>query len=453
MAGSSFPGGFPGGAGPPGGAHPAPGSHGGSPGAEPGGRPGPAGHGPWVRSTLSGVLIVLAALLAPLGVVAVWAADIVGDTDRYVATVAPLADKQDVQAAITRLVTDQVMARVDVDTLISQAAPSDQPLLRKALGPLREPVNDAVRDLVRQQAASFVASHRFKVLWRQLNRQAHAAFLGAVTGDSGTAVRVNGDEVVLDLAPVVEQVKQRLVGRGLTAARQIPPVHAQYVLARSKKVHQARTWFRVLQQAGDWLPVVAGAAAVAGVLLAVRRRRAVVTAALAVAVTVALLGVVALSVFRVVYLDQLPAGTDQAAAGTVYDQLVRFLRVSVRSLVVLAVAVALGAWLSGPEKWARRVRGFWESGISAARQGAGIRSTGPVGSWVRRFRAVLQWLVLLVAAVVLLVWPYPTATVVFWIALAAVVALAAVEFLDDRPRRPGPPVAAHRPGGPVQRQG
>ncbi|WP_051951060.1 hypothetical protein [Actinacidiphila yeochonensis] len=391
-----------------------------------------------VRSALSAVLLVLAALLAPLSVVAVWAADTVGDTGRYVATVGPLASKPDVQKAVSRQVTDALVARIDLDTLISQAVPSDRPLLRKALGPLRKTVTDGVRDLVQQQVTSFVASDRFAVLWRQLNRRAHAAFLGALTGDSDTAVQVRGDEVVLDLAPVVDQVKQRLADQGLTVARHIPTVHTEYTLLRSEKVHNARTGFRLLQLVGNWLPVATVVAAAAGVLLAVRRRRAVVTIALAIAVTVALLGV-ALSVFRVFYLDQLPAGSNEFAAGTVYDQLVRFLRVSVRSVVVLALVVALGAWLSGPETWAVRVRGFWESGISAAREGAGIRSTGAVGTWVHRCRRVLRWIVVLVAAVVLLVWSYPTAMVVFWIALTALGALAVIEFLDDQPRRSGAP--------------
>ncbi|KOX26057.1 hypothetical protein ADL06_16705 [Streptomyces sp. NRRL F-6491] len=45
------------------------------------------------------VLIVLGCVLAPLGIVASWAADVVGATDRYVATVAPLASDPAVQDA------------------------------------------------------------------------------------------------------------------------------------------------------------------------------------------------------------------------------------------------------------------------------------------------------------------------------------------------------------------
>lgn len=47
----------------------------------------------WARNFWSVVLITVACLLAPLSVVSVWARGEVTDTDRYIATVAPLASK------------------------------------------------------------------------------------------------------------------------------------------------------------------------------------------------------------------------------------------------------------------------------------------------------------------------------------------------------------------------
>jgi hypothetical protein len=391
----------------------------------------------WMRSVLSGVLIVLAAVLAPLSAVAVWIADEIGDTDRYVATVAPLASRPDVQAAVTDSVTDAIVARVGLDTLLSGVVPGERPRLETALGPLKGPITGGIKDFVHQTVASFVASDAFATLWKQVNRQAHAAFTGALTGESDSALRIKGDTVTLDLAPVVAQVKRRLTDRGFgVVVARVPSVRTEFTLAKSKDIRRARTGFRALQFAGNWLPAVTVVLAGAGVLLAVRRRRALVTAALAVAAGVAVLGV-GLAFFRVIYLDHLPARTNEQAAGTVYDQLVRFLRVTVRMVIVLGVVVALGTWLSGAGRWAGRVRAIWESGIAAAREAAGVASTGPVGPWVHRHRLALRWGVVLVAVVVFLLWSYPTGMVIFWIALAALGALAAVEFLDDRRQRRG----------------
>lgn len=383
------------------------------------------------RAAFSAVLIALAALLAPLGAVAVWVADEMADTDRYVATVAPLARNPDVRAAVTDRVTDAAMAKIDLDSLLSKVTPSERPRLEKALDGLRGPITSGIRDFVRQTVAAFVASNAFAMLWEQLNRHAHAAFTGALTGESDSAVKVKGDTVVLDLEPVVAQVKQRLLGRGLGAASLIPNVRTDFVLVKSEDVHRVRTGFRALQIAGSWLPIITLALAAGGVLLAARRRRALVAAALGIAAGVAVLGI-GLVIFRVIYLDHLPAGTNEAAASAIYDQIVRFLRVTVRMLIVLGIMVALGAWLSGDGRWAVRVTTAWETGIAAVRLAVGITTTGPVGPWVHRHRRALRWTVVAGAALALLLWPYPTALVVVWIAVVAAAALAVVEFLDDR---------------------
>lgn len=401
------------------------------------------------RAALSALLITLAAVLTPLSAVAVWIADEMADTDRYVATVAPLARHPDIQDAVTDRVTDAAMAKIDLDALLSQVAPGDRPRLERALGGLRGPITSGIRDFVRQTVAGFVASDAFAALWEQLNRQAHAAFTGALTGSGDSAVRVKGDAVVLDLEPVVAQVKERLLGRGLGAASAIPEVRTDFTLVESRDVRRAQTAFRVLEVLGNWLPVVTVALAAVGVWLAARRRRALVAAALGIAAGAAVLWI-GLSVFRVVYLNHLPAQVSQPAAGTAYDQIVRFVRATVRLVIVLGVVVALGAWLSGRGRWAVRVRDAWESGIAAVRRAVGLATTGPVGPWVHRYRYVLRWAVVAGAVLAVLLWSYPTGRVVFWIAVVAVVVLAVVEFLDDQDAAAGSAGVtgpAHHSGG------
>ena len=46
----------------------------------------------WWRPVVVTVMVVVACLLAPLSVVATWAHDQIGDTDRYVETITPLDD-------------------------------------------------------------------------------------------------------------------------------------------------------------------------------------------------------------------------------------------------------------------------------------------------------------------------------------------------------------------------
>ncbi|MGY0017434.1 hypothetical protein [Streptomyces sp. cg35] len=402
------------------------------------------------RSTFAVVLIVLAALLTPLSAVAVWADAQVRDTDRYVATMAPLASDPDVQDAVANRVTTAVMDRIDVQDLLTGVAPDDRPRLEKALGAASGPINSGLTSFVHAAAQRFVTSPAFATVWKQANRTAHAAVDKALTGDGGGTVKVEDGMVTLDLAPVVDKVKEALVDDGLTVAAKIPEVHTDITLMQSTgALAKAKKGLRLLQLLSWVLPLLVVLLVVGGVLLATRRRRALVTAALAVAAGALVLGL-ALWLGRAFYLDALPPAVDRAAAGSVYDALVRFLRTGVRVVAVLGVVVALAAWTGGPGRWASAVRGAWTGGIGSVREATGAGTFGPVGPWVHRMRTWLNWTVAAVAAAVLLAWDYPTGAVVAWIAVCAVCALAVIEFLDA-PALPDPAPESAADGPPAAR--
>ncbi|TLQ47444.1 hypothetical protein [Streptomyces marianii] len=395
-----------------------------------------------MRSALAAVLIVIGCLLAPLSAVATWAESEVGDTDRYVATVAPLASDPAVQAAVATRVTNVVMEHIDLPALLEDVAPADRPRLDALIGRLGGALENAVRSFVQARTQDIVASETFQRIWTDANRRIHAAVDKALTGSGGGAIELTDNAVKIDLAPVIEQVKQRLVDEGLTVAEKIPEIHTDFTVLQSEDVGRVKTGFRLLQLAGTWLPIVAVVLIAAGVLLSAHRRKALVAAALGVAVATALLGA-GLAVFRLIYLDSLPKGVSQPAAEAVFDALVRFLRTTIRNIVMLGVVVALAAWLTGPGRYAGLARQLWTSGIAATRataNRAGLR-TGPVGPWVRRYRTWITWVLVAAAVLAYVLWSYPTAWVVVGLALALLFALAIVEFLaqDDDRAAPGPP--------------
>ncbi|MFG2451029.1 hypothetical protein ACGFSG_16745 [Streptomyces sp. NPDC048512] len=389
----------------------------------------PTGQRHWVRPFFAVLLIIVAAVLTPLSAVAAWSSDLIGDTDRYVSTMKPLASDPDVQEAVADRVTKAVMQHVDIESLLTSVAPADRPRLTKALGPLSGPITSGLTDFVHSTADKFVSSDAFATLWTDLNRTAHASVDKALTGKGGGAVKLTDDAVVIDLAPVIDRVKQALVDRGLGIAAKIPEVHTDFTVMTSDSIGKAKKFYRLLQIVGFWLPVLTLVLAAGGVLLAIRRRRALVTAALAVAAGAAVLGI-ALWIFRGIYLDGLPSGVSQPAAGSVFDTLVRFLRTTVRMVITLGIIVALAAWLTGSGRAATRVLAAWRGGIGAVRNAVGL-DLGPVGAWVHRAKTWLNWTVVAVAAVTLLIWNYPTAAVTVWIAVVALLVLAVVEFLDD----------------------
>jgi len=392
------------------------------------------------RSFVSLVLLVVAWVLAPLCVVAVWANSEISDTSRYVATMAPLASNPAIQDAAANRITDLVVQELDVPSLVNQAGQALAgtrlpPKAASALqGLLAGPVSSSVTSLVHTASQKVVTSSAFATVWTDANRAAHTAVDNLLSGKKSAAVRAQGDSVVLDLGPAVDKVKQQLVASGFGAASHIPAVNAQFTLFASADVHKAQTGYRLLNAVGNWLPVFTVLIAAGGVLLAARRRRALVAAALGVAVGMLLLGV-GLAAARHTYLAHLPDGVSSSAAAAIFDQLVFFLRHTIRAVGVLGVGIGLGAYFGGHGHYAVKVRTWCRVGIGWLRERSGF-GLGPVGPWVHRAKRWVLLAVLLVGALILALWHYPTGWVVFWLIVAVLAAVAVVEFLDD-PRTSG----------------
>ena len=317
------------------------------------GPPRAARHHPF-RSLGSVLLILLAALLSLLSVVAVWANSIVQDTDRYVDTVGPLASDPDVQEAVTNRVTTAVLAQIDVDALVKEltdavAQQGVPPRVTDLLGDLDGPIESGLKQLVSSTVERVVTSSAFETVWVNANRRAHSALDKALTGQSDSTVKLEDNQVVIDLGPIVANVKDQLVDAGFSVAAKIPAVHTDFVVFASEDVGEIKTYVRVLEILGGWLPVIALLIAAAGVYVAFNRRHALIGAALAVFVAMLVLGI-GLTVARDVYLDRLPPGASQAAAGSVYDALVKFLQAGVRALAAVALFTAVGAFLAGPSR-------------------------------------------------------------------------------------------------------
>ncbi len=303
----------------------------------------PTAGGRTTRAFAATVLIVLACLLAPVSVVSVWASTVVSDTDRYVETVAPVAEDPGVQSAIADEVTAAIMENLDVEGLTTQALDviAEQenmpPRVADALPALAAPLTRGIEDFTRSQAGNLIASSEFEEVWADVNRVAHSQVVALLEGNEGGAITAQDDQITLNLAPVIEEVKQRLVDQGFALAERIPTIDRTFVLVESGGIGQAQRFYSVLNAMGVWLPFVAVALFAAGVLLARDRRRALLRGALGVTAAMVALGV-GLTLVRTLYVETTPAGILTAeSAGSVFDTLVRFLRTGLRATAVLGL--------------------------------------------------------------------------------------------------------------------
>ena len=255
------------------------------------------------------LLLVLGCLLAPVSVLAVWSANQVSDTNRYIPNVEPLIHDPAIQTALTDQVTNQITSHLNVTGYADQAADllSSKGLgrvgaLLKSFGPS---IGGAVNGYIRGQVRNIVASPQFARLWVQVNSVAHQELVKAVSGRGGGAVKVVNGQVTIDLGPFINVVKQQLVSRGFTLVNSLPAIHPTLALFSARELTKAQTGYRLINDLKIVLPILVLLLIGLGVYLAPSHRRALVGAGLGFAASMLVLGA-ALAIFRSVYLSSVP---------------------------------------------------------------------------------------------------------------------------------------------------
>ena len=416
----------------------------------------PTDHRVLWRTVTSAVLITIACLLAPLSTTAVWASRQVSDTDRYLETVAPLADDPAIQSTIADAVTREIFAAVDIRAITTEtldAISSQQgvpPRVAANLQALSGPLVNGVQGFVRSQVDNLIASPQFATVWRQANQTAHTELVNLLEGNQGGALSAQNDTVTLNLAPIIAQVKERLAASGFTLADRIPVVNKSIVLVQSDGVTKAQGLYRLLNTLGVWLPLISLFLLAAGVYVARDHRRALLLGALGFLGAMLALGV-ALAVGRGLYLNALPAEViSRDAGGRIFDTLVQYLRNGLRAVAVLALIVALAAFFTGPSVSAVRTRAALKNGIGSLRgnaESAGL-NTGAFGAWTFAHKRMLLVASVVGGALVLTFWSRPTVAVVVVTAAVVLLLIAVIEFLA-RPPATAVAVAGRGPSAPA----
>lgn len=366
----------------------------------------------WVTMTCLG----LVALLTPVALVASWVEGTITDSDRYVATVAPLATDEEVVAAVERRLTERAVAAVEDRRLLDRAATALEkegvpPALAEVLTLLADPLGSRLDQAVGRVVRRVVHDPAFAEAWANANEVAHQELVAVLEGESDLLELGREGTVSISVATLTNAVRQGLVDAGVPGAERLPEVEASFPLGRVADLERARVAYAWLDRAGGALPwVVAGLLAVA-VATAKDRRRALARGALAV-VGGALVVVVLLAVGRQVFLHALPVDTSVGVAASVFEAVVAPLRSSLRLTALGALAVLVPAVLLGRSRVALSVRS------SAARAWAWTGTAADSLPWMRALAGLVA--VLGVVVVVSAGNLGPAVTFV----IAAVVALA-----------------------------
>jgi hypothetical protein len=241
------------------------------------------------RSVAVWTLIVLASLLALVSSLTVWSRQQLLDTDKFTSSSAKLLANDEIRAALSSRLVDELEQRVDVQAQLEQKLPPRA----KGAAPA---IAAAIQNSAGQVINAFLGTAQAQAIWERVNRRAHGALVNVLEGkDAGPISTANGN-VVLDLRPMIKQVAERL-GVGERLKERAPPDAGQIVLLKSDQLNTAQTGVRILNALSSWIWFAVFALLALAVYLAHGTRRTMVEA---VGVALLIVGVLLLIIRRFV---------------------------------------------------------------------------------------------------------------------------------------------------------
>lgn len=309
-----------------------------------------------MRSRISAVIAVIACLLLPFALVSSWVAGVVTDSDRYVATVGPLADDPVVVAAVERNVQAQVMMLVDQRVEQVEATLADRSIprsVRTGLESLLATLRSGIATTVNDAVTTVVSGQDFPEIWRDANTAAHRQLINILTGKTPGIVDDNG-QVGIELSAVVDQVLTVLGREGLFDTTRLPQAQVSFAFLKAADLERAQRAYTIMERAGFWLPLAWLVMVVSALVLAISRRSAIRILAIG-----AVIGVVLLTVAMRLgehHVASTVAPLDREAVKAVWSSVFSRLHVAVLTVLVIALVVLALDWLTGGSRGARGTR-------------------------------------------------------------------------------------------------
>jgi hypothetical protein len=361
-----------------------------------------------IRRIIAPILVLLAVIVFTVTVPAAWGARTVLNTDRYVATVEPLAEDAAVQRSIATRLTDAVFAALNVQEVISNALSA----IGERATLLAAPLTNAVHGFVQDQVLKVVQTEAFRTFWVAANRFVHTQVLAVLRGEGDTVSVVDG-KVLLNLVPLVnlalgsiERVSSDLVGGQVTLPTFQPGEAPSAEIAKLEQalgidlpnnygqivVYDSND-LEALQKSLYWserllilllllIPILVAAALV----VSTRRRRTLIQLTVGGAI-----GLVIVRRVAIIARDDLFANVNtqrhpgvRVLTDTLMDSLFRYTGILL-AIVLLTLLIAL---LTGPYRWAVAMRSWVRDvgrGVTGAIRGERVDETGRV-AWLRAHR-------------------------------------------------------------------
>ena len=384
--------------------------------------------GGW-RMALAGVFVVLFSIILVPANQAVWIASTVLETDRFVATFAPLPADEAVADALGQRVSIVVSEEAAIEERIAT-------LLGSELEFVAAPIASGIEDLIAGATSTVIQSDIFTGIWENALRITHASAIAIVDASREGPVGVTGDgQIVLDLNPLLEQVVAELDDRGIPSI-DTESVDATIVLYESESAGIVQSIITVIYSVRWIAPIAVIILLVAAIWVATDRRRVLSWLGIG-AVVAGLISLVIVRFARNEIIEGIADATQkegaEAAWSIVFDQLLA----QTWAIILLGVIAILVAWFFGSSD---RATGLRDSFMTARAEASEDREPNAVTDFLTRYGRVLQWGTVALGVVFLLLVPVVRGWVVLVTAIVVIGIVVAIEWIagGSTGSKPGP---------------
>jgi hypothetical protein len=415
------------------------------------------------RRSIAPLLVVVFALSTFASGVGTWLHRSTLDRDVWAERAVPLGEDPAVQAALAAWTTSQVVAVVDLRALLEEALPERADVLAG-------PMSSAVTDWIGGRVDRFFASDRFGQLWAVAVTRTHDRAVDVLRGDRRN-VTVEGDQVTIDLIPVINAVLVDIAGRApaLVGGGEVelprPSVDDAPEAVR-RRIGQALGTdlgadfgtitvdhggdLAATQQAVRMLDrlvvvsiLVMVLSAAGALTVSTRRRRTVLQLLGATAL-------VAIAVRRLTFvlqdqiLDLVRVETNRPAASAVVHAFTGPFTDAAATTLWIVAALALLVAVTGPYPWASRVRRTVSGGQEPGADGLTGARREATSAWLVGHADALRLGGYAIGALALWVADLTWSTLLLLVAAVAAWQMALVRLTSDAPASPEEPSPAER---------
>jgi hypothetical protein len=394
------------------------------------------------RNFLVWLLIILASLLALAGTLSTWVATTTLNTNTFVNTVAPLIKNDAVAKAVCDQAVAKLFATYDVEGKIKSGLSELNDAIKKAVPPnanipdidlsfIAGPISSGLETVAKTASLKILQSAAFYKIWQDTIRLAHTAMVNIVEGKKDAAITSKGNTVVLNLSPLLTQIKDKLVAAGLGFLNnvKVPADFGQIELFTADQLGAVKSMVNLLRLVSWLLPLLAFILFIIAVLIAVNRRTALMGASIALAITM-LVVLIVLKVAHNQLFGTIKQAEITAATNVIWGSLLAGLYQAVRGMLALGIVVAIGAAIAGPYKWSTWLRDHTAAFFKKwrdRRQG-GEPKTG-FYAFVDKYAWWLRIAGLVIVVIVLVALPNISGLAVLIAVIILAVYMAAIELL------------------------